>query len=542
MSVPPQEYSRRLEERQAGRAACDRRRFILGNVRFIVFLAGVGVAIGAFDRGWLSAWWLLLPLAGFFWLGGRLQGLEGESARLGRAAAFYQRGLARLEGRWAGAGESGLRFLDDAHLYARDLDLFGTGSLFELLCHARTRMGEETLAAWLLAPASPDTVAQRQQAVRELAPRLNLREDIAVLGEDASAGVHAEKLAAWGEEPPLITSAWCKWPARGLSLLGIATIVAAAAYLTVITGDLELGAGAGVALRVYFLSAILLFGLIAWRFNARAEAIFLGAEEAARDVGLLAGVLGRLEHESFTAPRLAQLRAELDTGGQRPSLRIERLNRLMEFVYQRDNMVVRLIGPFVLWDVHLAYALENWRAASGAGMRRWLAAVGEMEALASIAAYHYEHPEEVFAELVEGPPRFEAEAARHPLLPAHEAVGNDVSFGGDAARVVLVSGSNIRACACHRWRWALRFGWRTRCRRVSRASTRRFSGCGRLSSRPGPTRRRVGRMALPSTANHASRPYSSSSMSSCTAPTPTTVASAPRPSSEASSTAAPSAW
>ena len=443
MAAPQHEYSRRLEERKLAGDGCDRWHFVLGNARFAVVVAGVAMMVAVLGRGWLSGWWLLLPLVLFFGIGGRLQRLEGERARLARAESFYQRALERLDGRWAGAGESGLRFLDDEHLYARDLDVFGTGSLFELLCQARTRMGEETLARWLLAPASPGVLAQRQAASSELAPRLNLREDIAVLGEDASAGVHADELAAWGEAPPALASSGFRWFARGLSLLGILTMVAAVTYLAVLSGDLQLDARASTALRVFFLTAVLAFGMITWRFNARAEAIFLGAELAARDVGLLAAVLERLERESFISPRLAALRAELDTDGQPPSRRIARLNRLMEFVYQRDNMVVRFIGPFILWDVHLAYALEDWRAASGAGMRRWLSAVGEIEALTSIAAYHYERPDDVFAELSEGAPEFTAEAISHPLLSADEAVPNEVALGGDVARVLLVSGSNM---------------------------------------------------------------------------------------------------
>ncbi len=153
-------------------------------------------------RGLFSPWWLLAPAAAFYWAGVQLDRAVDARARLGRAVAFYERALARLNGRWAGTGgETGDRFLDDAHLYARDLDLFGQGSLFELLTSARTRIGEETLAAWLKAPAAPPAVRARQEAVAELAARTDLREDLAVLGEDARSGVHSEALAAWGKGP-----------------------------------------------------------------------------------------------------------------------------------------------------------------------------------------------------------------------------------------------------------------------------------------------------------------------------------------------------
>jgi len=102
--------------------------------------------------------------------------------RCERAAALYDQGLA-VSTTFGRKGATGERFLNSAHPYAQDLDLFGHGSLFELLSTARTRVGEETLARWLLAPATPDVLRDRQAAVAELRPRLDLREDLALLGE-----------------------------------------------------------------------------------------------------------------------------------------------------------------------------------------------------------------------------------------------------------------------------------------------------------------------------------------------------------------------
>src|SRR5581483_4388386 len=116
-----------------------------------------------------------------------------------RAVTYFERGLARLDGDWAGHGEAGDRYLDPAHPYAQDLDLFGKGSVFELLCAARTRIGQDTLARWLLAPASPEVARERNEAVEELRPRVDLREDLAVLAETARTGVDAAALEAWGK-------------------------------------------------------------------------------------------------------------------------------------------------------------------------------------------------------------------------------------------------------------------------------------------------------------------------------------------------------
>ena len=103
-----------------------------------------------------------------------------------------------------GKRRSGEPFADVSHPYSRDLDLFGKGSLHELLCDARTRAGEEMLAKWLLAPASPEEVRARNAAVDELRSRLDLREDLATLGENVRSGVRPDALVVWAEGEPLL--------------------------------------------------------------------------------------------------------------------------------------------------------------------------------------------------------------------------------------------------------------------------------------------------------------------------------------------------
>src|SRR5688572_18115122 len=120
-----------------------------------------------------------------------------------RAIGWYQRGLDRLDNKWTGFGETGARFLDPSHPYAEDLDVFGQGSLFQLLNSARTSAGEETLAAWLSRSSPVDDVVLRHGAVDDLRPRLDLREELALLGDDIRAEVHPEWLMRWSAQEPV---------------------------------------------------------------------------------------------------------------------------------------------------------------------------------------------------------------------------------------------------------------------------------------------------------------------------------------------------
>ncbi len=364
-----------------------------------------------------------MPVAGYSSLVVAHDRARRAHRRYDRSAAFFERGIARIDSRWAGTGESGGRFLDRSHPYAEDLDLFGTGSLFEMICAARTRAGEETLASWLTTPAEPGTVRARQAAVDELRNRLDLREALAVLGADVGSGVHPQALAAWGDAQPLLDSRWIPI---------VAAILASATTVTIPLWFL-LDMGPEV-----FLLLILAEAVFAFLLRAKVRHAIEAAEHPCQDLELLSQVLARLETESFASPRLVELRAGLVTEGVPPSQRIARLNL---YVSMRKQMYSPL-DALLLWNIQMAYAIEAWRKAYGSAVVRWLSVVGEMEALCSLAGYAFERPGDPFPEICSEGPCFEGEALGHPFLPDDKCVRNDIRLCRDL-RVLVVSGSNM---------------------------------------------------------------------------------------------------
>ena len=138
---PLDEYVRRLKDRRGRQIFLAHRERLLGFSRLGVFLLGLVVAFVAFYFQWFSGWWLIVPIAVFSGLLFWHERVARAWHRAGRAVAFYERGLARLNNDWKGKGQQGTRFQEETHPYAADLDLFGSGSLFELLCTARTHFG-----------------------------------------------------------------------------------------------------------------------------------------------------------------------------------------------------------------------------------------------------------------------------------------------------------------------------------------------------------------------------------------------------------------
>lgn len=430
-SDPGAEYARRLEVRRAEAAGAAQLDRTLANWRGIVFLVGVALVVfaatqGAFQAGITGAAWIAPPAAVFLALVILHDRAIRQRRRAERAVRFYEQGLARLQDRWAGSGVTGERFRDPAHPYAVDLDLFGTGSLFELLCAARTQTGEETLAAWLLAPSAPNPVRGRQAAVCDLRERLDLREELALLGEDVRAGVDVKALVAWGAAPVLLSGTRLRGTA---AVLALCTVVALAAW------------GAGLGPGPFFAVLVVAQGF-ALSLRRKVGQVVRSVDQPGRDLALISLLLQRFEREGFEAPLLRELRASLDTEGLPPSAQVARLERLIGLLDAQRNLLFAFVGTLLLWDTQFALAIEAWRAANGPRIARWLETVGQLEALCSFAGYAYEHPADTFPEILEEGARFEAEGLGHPLLPTRECVPNDLCLG-DPVRLLIVSGSNM---------------------------------------------------------------------------------------------------
>ncbi len=363
-----------------------------------------------------------------------------EVRRVTRARAFYERGLARLENRWMGTGQSGERFLDPRHPYARDLDIFGRGSIFELICTARTKAGEETLARWLLEPANAATVRARNEAVNELRGRLDLREDLANLGEDIQTGVQPEALARWGEGYSDTTGTGTEkseLPKFSSGLRALTMVLSAIGVAGII---------AWIGWSVHWLIVIALAAnlVLTLRYWKSIEEQVGAIEKSAKDLALLAGVLARLEREKFSAPLLVALRERLHGDGPLASQCIAKLNKLIQMLESRRNQVVAVIDPFVLWSVQITFAIVGWRRAHGPSIRKWLETVGELEALSDLAGYAFEHPLDTFPEFTDEHAGgcFDAVGFAHPLIPEDRAVRNDLRLDRDM-RLVVISGPNM---------------------------------------------------------------------------------------------------
>jgi len=369
--------------------------------------------------------------------------------RLERSRTFYRQGLARLDGDWRQGGHGGSRVASEhaRHLYAEDLDLFGSDSLFRMLSRSRTRGGDELLAAWLLAPAPPEVVRRRQDAVKELAPRIGFRERLAVRGVAARSELDPAALADWAERD----TARLPGGSRGSVLVRTLLALAAAVNVLTVAGWLLWSWGPSP-----FLAAAALEILWSLSVRRRLTAAVAGVTRASRDLNLLAVLLDLVERERFESPLLVELAAELrNEDGTTASTAASRLRRLVDLLDSMRNALFVPFGLLLLWTPQVAWAIDSWRRRYGDRVEPWLRVVAKVEALASLASHAFEHPEDIFPTVV--PPGGNRRAVLvghglgHPLLPEPVCVPNDVVLATDSAdaeagstpQALIVSGSNM---------------------------------------------------------------------------------------------------
>ena len=426
---PRQVYQTRRDGHLADQKELEATDARFATARGLVFLVALALGWLSLVNGSLPPVWLLVPAGVFIALMVAHSRAVKRLQRTRRAVAFYEQCLNRLDDRWQGEGISGLRYRDADHCCSSDLDLFGESSLFELICGARTRLGEDTLANWLTNGADAETVGKRQQAILELRDNIDFHESLALLDAEVHDDLDQNQLRAWVAAEARQIPLWRRLIACLLGVLAILAIV---------------GWTAGYGLSP-FLIVVLLDILFYATMLREIRQIVTEADEAGSGLAILSQVLELIERQKFSTPTLNQLRGSLQTEGHPPSWQIRRLRNVIQTL--NNCLQNQFFGPiaFLLGiPVHVVHRVEMWRERIGPHIPEWLDAVGQIEALSSLARYTFEHPDDPFPEVVEESegPIYDAEGLGHPLIEASKCIRNDIRIDSQQ-RLIMISGSNM---------------------------------------------------------------------------------------------------
>jgi MutS domain V len=350
--------------------------------------------------------------------------------KLRSLSGFYEKGIARLTHNWEHL-DSGEEFLDQNHLYAKDLDLFGRGSLYQLVCSARTQIGSQTIANWMTSPANALEIRSRQAAIAELRNRRDLPERLASAAPAQVSDFRPDFLKQWLSERTDQFPAWAPYLAFLLSVTGIALPIL---YFSGLLALATLWNALAVSFVIDFVFAL--------HFRSRIKSVLDSLGSLSIELPVLRALLEIMERERFSSPKLTELANSLRGAGLSASQILHRLHRLIRLVKLRDDELLAYPAFCLLWGTQFGMAIDRWRRQHGLELLKWMTALGELDALISLSTYSYEHPTDPFPEIVQTGALFNARGLGHPVLKEDICVRNDLQLD-DKVRFFIVSGSNM---------------------------------------------------------------------------------------------------
>ncbi len=420
-------YTARLRQLTEAAARLTRQDQYVANARLATFVAAVVLGLVCWSWHGLSWAWLGVPGGAFmalvFWHGHILESLQNVTTR----QRYYQAGLQRMDQIVPADAPLGPNATME-HPFACDLDLFGPDALFGLMCTAQTLEGQERLAHWLMHPANREEILARQDGVREMQERCTLREDLVELTQHVRLLVSQKNLEAWARAPALLPGA--AWEIL-LYACNIAFVVSGVGAWQQWWGP--------VPVIAVFCGQML---LARWLREPVLQVV-AALQQPGRSLSVLAALIARVMREPMASPYAVRWRQALSRDGEASSS-IASLARLCQLYEAHLNQVFAIFAMLSLWVPHCAFFVERWRRRCGPRITGWLEAVGELEALISLGGYAFEHPEDVFAEILDPHlgPVFDAEQLGHPLVATDVCVRNDVVISKHAP-LLIVSGSNM---------------------------------------------------------------------------------------------------
>ena len=426
-------YRARMQQADRALDSLQRRIYRISTLRLLLFAAGVAGLIALRSESWAVLTGIALvtfvPFVGLIQYHNRL---FARKDYLEKEKEVNRQEAAALADYDTSAFDDGQDFADPAHLYTFDLDVFGPRSLFQHLNRTCTQPGKNRLAAWLGKHLEDKAAIEaRQEAVRELAGETDFRQRFRILGLlHKGKAADENELRAWAATPSTFRS---HAVLRALPVL--ATLLNATCFALVVADVLS-----GTAWGLLWFGCLTLSFCFTGRIS-RTQAVY---GKKLQILGTYARLLHLMDGQPMHCPALKAIKDKIGGDRQEASLAIRRLDKLMNALDQRNNylMYTVLNGTFC-WELWQIMRIERWKEQHASALPRWIDAIGETDALCSLATFAYNHPDYTYPVLTgTGGFRLRATDLGHPLMHRDRCVRNGIDME-KRPYFIIVTGANM---------------------------------------------------------------------------------------------------
>lgn len=316
------------------------------------------------------------------------------------------------------------------HLYSNDLDIFGKASLYQYINRSTSAMGGNTIANWLMAPATEEIIVQRQTAAKELHAQTEWRQALQAYGkENKIKQATYQRLQEWIQQENIFINNQY-WTVLQFLIPTIMISVIALNLFDVISNPV----------RNIFL---LVSAVAAFFISRKVIPLHSQVSKITEELEVLSDCIRLIENKNFTSPLLVQLQSAYKQKESTASAEMKKLKGIVQRMDWRLNPIVFIpLAILFQWDLQQVIALEKWKKRNHSSIILWFEALGNFEAISSFATLHFNHPRWCFAELKKEHFFIEGKEIGHPLINKIKRVNNPIDINNKAI-IMLVTGSNM---------------------------------------------------------------------------------------------------
>ncbi|MEX0291512.1 MAG: DNA mismatch repair protein MutS [Flavobacteriaceae bacterium] len=320
----------------------------------------------------------------------------------------------------------GREFLNPAHFFSQDIDLFGRGSFYQYSNRTSLQQGKELYAEMMIAN-SIENIQEKQLAVKELSALPEWREDFSATASLINTETSHKNIVKWMQQYAAFLPSLSKFLPLVFSLVSVAVI-----------GSYFLDWISGWVLGAWFFLGLAITG----KYLKQISKLASDCNKIQSTFQQYQSLIWKLEQTTFTSQLLNNKKAAIIKQGEKTSKIMKKFSGLLNALDQRNNIIIGVLGnAFMLRDVQLSYSIEQWIAANGAKVERWFAAIAFFDAFNTLGNFAFNHPNYTYPKIEDGPVVLKSENAAHPMLDPEKSVENDFEIREE--EFFIITGANM---------------------------------------------------------------------------------------------------
>ena len=399
--------------------------FNLGVFRFAVFLATcflIYLTFGSYPDVFIIAF---LGISLFSFLVIKYINLKREKAIVDAKIKINKTEIKVLNGEFFQL-DSGVEFINPAHFYSNDIDLFNRGSFFQYINRTKTIDGKSSLAE-LLTENKIDGIVEKQKAINELSEKLKWRQHFSALASLVTVKNNTGFITKW------ILNYTSVFP----KLLSVIQIIFSMISVILI-GLVSFGFISFTLITIWFFIGLFITGV----FIKKTNNLYSETGKVRETFKQYHQLLNEIESETFSSKNLIENQKIIQSENKKASTIFKEFSKILDDFDQRNNILIAVFrNGLFLSEVNNAFKIEKWIENYKHTAEKWFEVVAYFDAQNSLANFKFNHSKFIFPTIISEKETIRSTNLGHPLLKVDKRIDNNFTIKNE--QFFIVTGANM---------------------------------------------------------------------------------------------------